>query len=173
MAMNVEVKVRVTDLERAMARLEKLSEQPIEQIEQEDVFFRVRSGRLKLRRQSDKPAELIYYERENHGAPRLSVYSVIRIPDAELWETVLARELGVLGRVRKTRLFGKRGRTRLHLDRVEGLGWFFELEVVLQEDDDLTEAVQEAETILKAMALDKAPRIGGAYLDLLQQRGGA
>ncbi len=172
MAINVEVKVRVTDPERAMVRLKKVTEQPIEHIEQEDVFFRVRRGRLKLRRSSGKLAELIYYERENRGTPRPSVYSVISIPDAELWEMVLARELGELGRVRKIRFVGKRGRTRLHLDHVEGLGWFFELEVVLQKDDDLTEAVQEAETNLKAMALDKAPRVGVAYLDLLQQRGG-
>ena len=44
-------------------------------------------------------------------------------------QAVLTQALGVLGMVRKERLLYLVGQTRVHLDSVEGLGDFVELEV--------------------------------------------
>ena len=49
-------------------------------------------------------------------------------------KTILEQILPVTGSVRKRRLVYHVGQTRVHLDRVEGLGDFLELEVVLRPD---------------------------------------
>jgi adenylate cyclase class IV len=61
------------------------------------------------------------------------------------------------------------GRTRIHLDRVEGLGDFMELEVVMQEGEDDLVGMQQAQDLMKALGLEAAPRIRGAYRDLLAE----
>ena len=48
---------------------------------------------------------------------------------------VLTEALGVRGTVRKERTVIRIGRTRVHFDRVDNLGCFVELEVVLKPDE--------------------------------------
>ena len=52
--------------------------------------------------------------------------------DPESLKSTLSLALGVRGVVRKTRYLYLVGQTRIHLDDVEGLGHFMELEVVMQ-----------------------------------------
>jgi adenylate cyclase class IV len=59
------------------------------------------------------------------------------------------------------------GATRIHLDRVEDLGEFIELEVVLRDDQNEREGALIAEQLMHELGLAAAPRIAGAYLDLL------
>jgi adenylate cyclase class IV len=79
----------------------------------------------------------------------------------------------VLGRVRKRRLLWRVGPTRIHLDRVEGLGDFMDLEVVLQDGQPDAEGAARAEALMRELGLEQAPRIAGAYLDLLRAQAGA
>jgi predicted adenylyl cyclase CyaB len=69
--------------------------------------------------------------------------------------------------VRKVRRLYRKGNTRIHLDEVEGLGTFLELEVVLQPGQAETEGHATVSTILDALGLVGAPRIGCAYIDML------
>ena len=69
-------------------------------------------------------------------------------------------------RVAKARHLFLLGRTRIHLDRVEDLGDFLELEVVLEAHESEVIGETEAEQILRALGLEKAPRIPGSYLEL-------
>ena len=46
-----------------------------------------------------------------------------------MFQETLGKALGVKGRVKKTRLLYMVGQTRVHVDEVEGLGNFMELEV--------------------------------------------
>jgi adenylate cyclase class IV len=77
-----------------------------------------------------------------------------------------------LGRVRKQRLLLLAGPTRIHLDRVEGLGDFMELEVVMREGQPDDQGMALAEALMRELGLADAPRIAGAYLDLLAAPGG-
>ena len=55
-------------------------------------------------------------------------------------QAALAMALGVKGVVRKRRMLYMIGQTRVHLDHVEGLGDFMELEVQLILTDEYLEA---------------------------------
>jgi adenylate cyclase class IV len=77
----------------------------------------------------DKTAELIFYERPDGDGPKLSKYEKCTLPDGSQAASVLSRALGVKGRVRKNRQLFMVGQTRMHIDYVEDLGNFMELEV--------------------------------------------
>ena len=62
------------------------------------------------------------------------------------------------------------GNTRIHLDEVEGLGSFVELEVVLRDSDSVSAGEQTAADLLRALGIPASSLISGAYLDLLEQR---
>ena len=80
---------------------------------------------------------------------------------------VLEQALGAAGRVRKERTLYLIGRTRVHLDRVEGLGDFVELEVVLAEGEAEASGLAEARRLMAALGIDETALIAGAYVDLL------
>ncbi|XP_050179697.1 uncharacterized protein LOC126644408 [Myiozetetes cayanensis] len=142
---------------------------------QADTFFRVPRGRLKLRRTQvkgeDGRGELIFYERPDTAGPKLSSFTITPTADPDGLEAVLAQALGVLGVVRKERLLYLVGQTRLHLDRVEGLGDFLELEVVLRQEQSVQDGEHVARELLRALGVGEDDLISGAYLDLLLAKG--
>lgn len=173
MARNIEIKARVADLAALRARAVALVGCEPELIEQDDSFFAVPHGRLKLRQFVDGSAELIHYHRADTVDAKASDYVRVAAPDAEGLRLALTRALGSLGRVRKQRWLLLHGATRIHLDRVEGLGDFMELEVVLRDGQSDADGVATAEALMHALELAEAPRMAGAYLDLLAAAGGA
>ncbi len=63
------------------------------------------------------------------------------------------------------------GRTRIHLDVVEGLGEFLELEVVLREGESAEQGIAEARRIMAQLGVVPQQLIRGAYVDHLRQAG--
>ncbi|MCY1209149.1 hypothetical protein D9M72_207930 [compost metagenome] len=70
--------------------------------------------------------------------------------------------------MRKQRRLFLVGRTRVHLDRVEGLGEFLELEVVLQEGEPAEAGVAEAHALMARLGVAERQLVQGAYVDLLR-----
>ena len=170
-ARNVEVKARLPDgIEALLPRARALADGPEQRIEQDDTFFACTHGRLKLRDFGDGRGELIAYERADDAGPKLSDY--VRAPNSDpaALRQALARATGTIGRVRKTRWLLLAGQTRIHLDRVDGLGEFMELEVVLRGDQSVAEGERIAERLLAQLGIDASQRVAGAYLDLLARR---
>ena len=167
MARNIEIKARIESVALLTPRVAALaSEGPLE-IAQDDTFFRCERGRLKLRAFSEDRGELIFYQRPDVGGPKESFY--VRSPTsspATLRES-LALAYGVAGRVRKQRTLFLCGRTRIHVDRVEELGDFVELEVVLDDDETADAGMREAHDLMAALGIDAAQLVEGAYVDLL------
>lgn len=168
MGINVEVKARAGDPARLRRILERLSGTPGEAILQEDIFFQTSRGRLKLRVFGASRGELIYYERENLTGPRRSNYLITPCGDPTSLRILLSTALGTRGVVKKRRLLYRIGNTRAHLDDVEGLGAFVELEVVLGEGGSLAEGESVAREIMKQLGIREAELIGEAYIDLLE-----
>ncbi|HSW23025.1 MAG TPA: CYTH domain-containing protein, partial [Burkholderiaceae bacterium] len=63
MSRNVEIKARVSGIEALMPRARALADGDVQRLVQDDTFFRVPHGRLKLREFGDGSAELIHYQR--------------------------------------------------------------------------------------------------------------
>lgn len=167
MPRNIEIKARIHSIEALLPRARALADGDAVLIEQDDSFFQVPHGRLKLRQFADGSAELIHYHRPDTGEAKASDYVRVPVSDPAALREALARGCGLKGRVRKTRWLLLKGATRIHLDRVEGLGDFMELEVVLREGETDAEGAATAEALMQALGLTEAPRLAGAYLDLL------
>jgi adenylate cyclase len=114
---------------------------------------------------ADDRGELIFYRRADTPGPKESFY--LRSPTsapATLRES-LALAYGIAGRVRKTRTLCLVGRTRIHIDRVEGLGDFMELEVVLADGESVDAGMREAENLMAMLGIDASALVTGAYVD--------
>jgi len=169
MGRNIEVKVKVEDLDELRKRVEKICDGPGEEIGQEDVFFYCSRGRLKLRFLSADQGQLIYYERADKSGPRISNYFIYETADPAGLREVVGRAAGVRGTVRKTRWLYWRGNTRIHLDQVDGLGSFLELEVVLGPEEDRESGKAAAAATMDMLEIDSADLIEAAYIDLLEE----
>ena len=166
MPRNIEIKARIDRVEAVLPQARALAGSEPELILQDDTFFNVPQGRLKLREFADGSAELIHYHRPDHGDTRASDYVRVPVPDPAALREALARACGAAGRVRKQRWLLMAGATRIHLDRVEGLGDFIELEVVLVDGQTDACGSAVAEALMQSLGLAGAERIAGAYLDL-------
>ena len=169
MPANVELKARITSAEALLPRAIALADDPPQRIAQDDTFFDVAQGRLKLREYADGSGELIHYHRPDEAGPRRSDYLIAPVYEPGALRAVLARACGEIGRVRKQRTLLLAGQTRIHLDEVEGLGNFLELEVVLREGQSEDEGRQIALALMAALGVGADALVGRAYLDLLAE----
>ncbi len=78
---------------------------------------------------------------------------------------------GEAGRVVKHRTLFLIGRTRVHLDRVEGLGHFLELEVVLGENESSESGARETHTLMSRLGIEPHKLVEGAYVELFGGEG--
>lgn len=167
MARNIEIKARIADPAAVRERVAALAnEGPIE-IAQEDTFFNCSAGRLKLRAFSNTHGELIFYRRTDQHGPKESYYVRTPTSEPEMLRQTLALAYGETGRVCKRRTLFLAGRTRIHLDEVENLGSFLELEVVLREGEPAEAGVREAEDLMGRLGIGASQLIDRAYIDLL------
>ena len=168
MPSNIEIKARVRDFDKIRKRAESLSDTPLLVIAQEDIFFNTERGRLKLRILAPDRAQLIYYLRSDQEGPRRSDYHIFETLDPENLKHVLSLAYGIRGVVKKTRYLFMVGQTRVHLDDVEGLGHFMELEVVMQEGQSSAQAETIAEGLMTSLGVERGDLLEGAYIDLLE-----
>jgi predicted adenylyl cyclase CyaB len=168
MPSNIEIKAHVRAFDEIRRRAEQLSDTPVEVIPQVDTFFNTPQGRLKLRVLSEDKGQLIYYIRPDQDGPKRSDYHLSLISDPENLKRVLELAYGIRGVVRKTRYLYLVGQTRVHLDDVEGLGQFMELEVVLREGQSDAEGQVIAEGLMAALGVKRSDLLEGAYMDLLE-----
>ena len=167
MARNIEIKARIDSVEAIEPRAAALAAQGPIQIQQDDTFFACPRGRLKLRAFSPSEGQLIFYRRADQAGPKESFYVIAPTASPDALREALSLAYGEAGRVRKRRTLYIVGRTRVHLDRVEELGHFLELEVVLADDDAHEPGVAEARELMAALGIAPSQLIEGAYVDLL------
>ena len=167
MTRNVEIKARARDLAALRKRVAEVSVSGPEFLVQRDTFYTVLQGRLKLREFGDGTAELIYYERPDKAGPKTSKYMRAQLSDAESTRDVLGQVLETKAVVAKQREIFLAGTTRIHLDEVDGLGTFVELEVVLTEDETDSDGERTASVLMEQLGIRQEDLIEQAYVDLL------
>ena len=167
---NIEIKARVEnarEFETVMKKAQALADQGPIEIAQDDTFFTCPNGRLKLRTFSDTKGELIFYVRPDQAGPKESSYLIYPTRSPGTLRELLTQAWGQVGRVRKHRTLFLAGRTRIHLDRVEGLGHFVELEVVLSDGEPAEAGIAVARDLMGRLGVAPDQLIEGAYIDLL------
>ena len=165
---NIEIKARVFDFERLLKIIESEGGAEAEVLVQEDVFYLAPSGRLKLRILGDSSGELIHYHREDSTEPRASHYRIAPTNAPDAMKAILDEVLPVLGTVSKRRRLFRLGQTRVHLDQVDRLGDFVELEVVLQPGQAEAEGVAIAQRLMNVLGITSSHIVKQAYIDLLR-----
>jgi len=166
---NLEAKFRLDNLALAEERARKAGYERRAILHQRDTFFVVPNGKLKLREEND-PAKLIFYRRKESGPLRLSSYDIVVVAEPAATREMLSAALGVLAVVTKERTLFKRGNIRLHLDRVEGLGDFGEIEAVIASGDDPERSRAAVDELLTTLEVDSRGLIDVSYFELQLNR---
>jgi predicted adenylyl cyclase CyaB len=164
---NLEIKLRVTRLdefERTARRIGKC----IFDGWQIDTYFRVRSGRLKLR-ETASGSELIFYRRPNRQSARFCDYLTLKVDEPSKVKSFLASFVGVKQVVKKYRKVYLYRTARIQLDRVAALGTFLEIEVSSKSGRSRARSLMRS--LLKRFHLDLESPIPGSYSDLVRQSG--
>lgn len=89
------------------------------------------------------------------------------VDDPKLLHQMLETSIGIKGEVTKTRHLFLYNQTRIHLDDVEKLGYFFEIEVCLQPEESIEFGTVIANELINIFGIGKNDMIEGAYLDEL------
>src|SRR3954471_4496057 len=162
---NIELKAFDTDPERSQAVVLGLGPPDKGVILQRDTYFRVASGRLKLREEEPDGASLVQYDRVDDASARESRYRVVPVEDAAGLCAALQTSLGVLAVVEKERHLLLWQNVRIHLDRVHNLGNFLELEGVATADSDLAAELDRVTRLTEALDVVPERILRSSYSD--------
>jgi adenylate cyclase class IV len=173
---NLELKARVTPHQLDQVR-QRLAARGLALAAacQTDTYYTVPRGRLKLREiipaSGEPTCELIAYDRPDVANTRWSAYYRVALSPAQglALRDALAQTLPVRVVVAKQREVARWRHTRVHLDQVDGLGAFVELETVMESEKwPDAEADAEIAEAAELCGLTSATTIvAGSYSDLL------
>ncbi|MFQ5909008.1 MAG: class IV adenylate cyclase [Thermoplasmata archaeon] len=163
----LELKARRSGLQAETAWCEANADL-IEDVRQEDTYFRANQGRLKLRVVAERGGgTLIYYERENRVDPKTSHVTLLTVANPEPLMSILGEVLGVLAEVRKRRRIFRWGEVQIHLDKVDGLGEFVEFERLLDDQEAEAQAQVEFVELRTALNISEEDLVAESYSDIL------
>jgi adenylate cyclase, class 2 len=166
MLVNVEIKAKCANHDRARAFLLARDALPVGRDHQTDTYFRVGRGRLKLR-EGDVENALIFYEREDLPGPKESrVMLFPTVPGTPL-KALLAGALGVWAVVDKRREIYLIDNVKFNLDTVEGLGAFVEIEASGAAESAGLELFTQCNTYLEDLGIEEEDLVTVSYSDLL------
>ena len=168
---NVELKAHDPDPGRTRQRALAAGAEDRGLLRQRDTYFAVPRGRLKLREEEPGGATLIAYERPDAAAERVSDYRLVPVAEPGPLREALAAATGVAVVVDKRRRLLIWETVRIHLDEVEGLGSFLELEAVAQPGSDLTRERAHVAQLREALEIGDDALVEGSYADALRTGG--
>jgi adenylate cyclase, class 2 len=170
--LNVEIKARCPDIGQVRDRLQELKAIRRGRDEQTDTYFVVPEGRMKLREGTIENS-LIYYRRTDQPGPKASHVSRFDLDAGERSiKTVLTDALGVSAVVRKTREIYFLSNIKIHLDEVEGLGSFLEIEAI-DATGQRTKAQlrRQCRTLMRKLGVSAQDLLDGSYSDMVASTG--
>lgn len=133
-----------------------------------ETYFKLHDGRLKRRECEGEQPQWIFYHRLDRIRPRLCTFSILSDAQAQTrWGTAGLKPWVT---IRKQRSMWMVDQVRVHIDHIEGLGWFLELETLVGRRHPVIEA-HEAITMLREVfspVLGEA--ISASYADLVAQQ---
>ncbi len=170
MHLNVEIKARCADPAAIRNYLLSHKAEFKGTDHQTDTYFHVAHGRLKLR-QGNIENSLIHYERSNQPGPKTSAVNMMKLTDGKTLHSVLSAALGVKTEVIKKREIYFIDNVKFHIDEVEGLGNFVEIEAIDFDGSVGEEKIrQQCEYYVKELQIEAADLLTHSYSDMLLAR---
>ncbi|MBX2878215.1 MAG: class IV adenylate cyclase [Saprospiraceae bacterium] len=171
MPLNVEIKARSTQIKIVRRLLENQVARFVGVDHQIDTYFKVAQGRLKLRQGNIENA-LIHYSRSNEAGPKKSEVLLYQSPTTANLKEVLDAALEKLVVVDKMREIYFIDNVKFHLDKVDGLGTFVEIEAIDQDGTIGEEKLQEqCNYYLQLFQIPESDLVPYSYSDLLLGKG--
>ncbi len=167
---NIEIKAVYQDFDFAKSVIAKLGGDFYSSLEQKDVYFNVRNGRMKLRFLNENEGYLVHYERANESGPKSSYYEIFHAEPPDELQKLLEPALGVRAVVKKKRDVYLIDNVRVHLDEVETLGRFLEFEAVLDENQNAADEREKLGRYMQEFKISEDSLVEDSYLDLLLNR---
>jgi len=166
MGFNIEIKARCADPEHIKQVLEAHNAEYKGLDHQIDTYYHTQQGRLKIRRGNIENC-LVFYEREDQEGPKGSSVILVRGQLDDL-HIVLEKTCGVRKVVDKHRHIYFIGNVKFHIDSVEGLGDFCEIEAIDKDGDIGEECLQvQCDQYIKLLGIRPEDLIAQSYSDML------
>jgi predicted adenylyl cyclase CyaB len=163
---NVEIKANCVEADRVREILKHRKARFAGIDHQIDTYFRVTEGRLKLR-QGNIENNLIAYRRPNHAGPKTSDVSIAPVTGGAQLRSVLETALGVLVTVDKQREIYYIDNVKFHVDQVEGLGEFIEIEACGEVGGDREALLGQCRGYMELFGIREEDLVDRSYSDLL------
>jgi adenylate cyclase class 2 len=163
---NVEIKARCGDPERVRDVLRSHQARFAGTDHQVDTYFRVPAGRLKLREGNIENA-LIYYDRQNESGPMQSDVLLHAVAPNSGLKEILTKTLGVLVVVDKRREIYYVANVKFHIDTVQGLGSFVEIEAAGDERTDRGKLLEQCRDYVEQFAIEDNDLVAESYSDMV------
>jgi len=163
MPTNLELKIRVISHQSIKKILEQIGAEYKGMLKQKDVYYSVPNGLLKLRIENGSES-LILHNRNENNKNRWSDFEFIKFAN-DNGEKFFSKLFDVEVIVKKKRELFYYDDTRIHLDKVNNLGNFLELETLVI--NGKTDAIKRFVKIIHILKLDESKQIRKSYRDLL------
>lgn len=167
MHLNIEIKARCEKQEKIRQILLDRKADFRGTDHQIDTYFEAPKGRLKLR-QGSIENNLIHYERADQTGPKASEVHLYACGDSEALKATLTAALEVKVAVDKQREIYFIDNVKFHLDRVEQLGTFVEIEAI-DSDGSIGRARlnEQCNYYLNLFGIEEKDLLQNSYSDML------
>lgn len=164
---NIEIKAKSNNQEKIREILKSQNADFKGIDHQIDTYFKVNSGRLKLR-EGEIENRLIYYKREDKKGPKQSDVILYNSSPKSLLKEILAKSLGVLVVVDKKREIYFIDNVKFHIDNVKGLGTFIEIEAIEDKNSKgENKLLKQCQFFLDLFKIPEKDLISVSYSDML------
>ena len=168
--LNIEIKAKCNDHDKIRAILKSRNADFKGTDHQVDTYFKVNSGRLKLR-EGNIENFLVFYEREDKEGPKQSDVILFKSDPNSSLKEILLSSLGALVIVDKQREIYFIENVKFHIDTVKNLGTFMEIEAIDSDGSfEKDELLKQCKNYLDLCSIPKEDLISVSYSDLLLQK---
>ncbi len=165
--LNIEIKAKLNNSRKILQVLKSQKADYIGDDHQVDTYFKVPYGRLKLR-EGNIENYLIYYDRKDKADPKQSQVALFKTPADSSLKEILTKSLGKLVVVDKQREIYFIDNVKFHIDEVEGLGSFVEIEAIDKDGSIGKEKLlAQCRQYMKLFGIRKKDLTACSYSDLL------
>ncbi|CAI4228265.1 unnamed protein product [Auanema sp. JU1783] len=170
MQQSIVIKARVNDVESTENAIFDLTDSLGTYFVQEDVYFNVPKGYLKLRiMHPNRCGHLIFNSNSKMSGHKMSKSQITEVEDVTQIRMTLAAALSELGTIRKKRRIFTVDNLRIYLDEVDEMGTFIDVSLTMNTSDEEV-IIKKVADIRQKLQIQESDIVPVAYLDLMMQK---